>query len=830
MAKYKQSSFIGGLNRQFDPTKIAENEYPLLFNGRVRNDNVETIQLPQELTYGLPEGDNFQGLYSAGFYLLAFIDGKCYYRYFGLGSSDGDSFIQLEGFQLASNVDRIYAELIPGSTVNFKRQLVTDGVPSSGVNLTNAITGSPDCVLVTDGINQPKVIFPDSTSRDTQTWVEWTNNDTGSLREYVPIGTFPLYHNGILYLAGLDISSRRLNKIFRSVTGRPLDFMVVIDNDGNKLALEKDGNADIVSVRADYNTITSLNRISSINSQQYSTNGDVPFLVGTAYNSYLLTPLTDQLLFGEPKRFSNRFLFSTGPLNPFCVIDEISGDTLLIDSKGIISFNAALLAQSEGRNEPFSRRIHPLFNGITQTVACCTKLDNYIYFGVNTVYGPAIIIYDEITQRWVSIDVYPGVNLVKQFAVISTTTTKRLFFITTDNKLYEAYASSLIATCRIYCGEWTDKETGNHQRVQNIQTIFQNILIGGEIHVSLFTDAKKFKRNIQLVDANIMASSVPLDLPFGRTDKDDSQHLNFGFQDSPVGYKHGALIEWNCKATLSGVEVSTSEINTIVDPGQQSLIEQSKTNLDNSTKIAFIGWAGLASSELNEIVLNIRQTNPDYVVLCGNNNLPNGALANLQTNVKNYWNQLKLQGRVLAALGPKDLDTLNGYAQLTYFTEGRYYRKVIPNSSIELFVLNTGYNSAGVIVEPDGITSTSKQALWLKDALATSFEKWKIVIVWDTPYYSSYFNDWLFKKWGASLVISARNQNYERLFQNQFNQINVGTGNNREGFASPISPYQQFGYTKSGGYFLIDCDSINLNGMFYASPSNEVVDQLQILG
>jgi len=826
MAQYKQDSFIGGLNRQFDPTKIADDEYPLLINGRIRNNQVETIQLPKQITFGLPDGENLQSIYAAGFYLFAFIDGNAYYRNFGAGSTDQDSFVKIDGFQLDKDVDRIFAEIVPGSTVNFRRQAQTQNVASDGVHLTDTISGSPDCAYVTDGINQGRIIFPDASSRVTQTWNEWQNNDDGSLREYVPIGTYPLYSNGILYQAGLDSSSGRLNRILRSVTGRPLDYMIIVDKDGNKVGTINDSGADVMAHRVDFNNLASLNKISSVNAPQLD-NSDPPILVGTSYNSYLVYPKLDQPIFSEPQ-FAQRFLFSTAPLNSSCVIDVITGDTLFIDSKGIVSFNAALLAQNEGKNEPFSRRIHPLFNGITQTVACCTKLDNYIYFGVNTIYGPAIVVYDEITQKWVSIDIYPTVSLIKQFAIISTTTIKRIFFITDDNKLYEAFASPITATCRIYCGEWI--EDGKYQRTLMINTAFDTIFTAGQIHATLYTDGKKYQRNIQLTDATINESSVPLALPFGRNDSDTVQHIAFGFQDAPVGYKHGVMIEWNCKATLNEVNLTTNEIDPIVNNAQESLIESAKTTLNNSLRLAFLGWGGSNAQSTRDLVSMIKEQNPDYIVLCGNNNLPLGAISTLQSNVKNYWDQLKQQNRVFAALGSKDLDTLNGQTQLTYFTNGRYFNLKLSND-VELFIVNSGFNSSNVIVEPDGISKYGTQAKWLQLTLNQSTAKWKIIVIWDTPYYSSMgFNDWPLKQWGASLVIGAKLHNYTRIFNEQFSQINIGTGSGGLVSSEPLSDTIKFSYDKTLGYFLIECDNINLNGTFFASPSGDVIDQLQILG
>lgn len=818
MPEYEQTSFLGGLNRQFDPTKIADDEYPLLINGRTRDDEITPILLPQQITQGLPEITNFQGLYSAGLYLIAFADGKAYYKSFD-PSAPSDKFTEIEGLELDPNVERVYFQLVPGSSINFKRQLKIAGKASSGVDFTTISGGSPDCGVVMDGVNQDFIIYPDASFRVTQNWSQWTETETGEFREYVPIGILPMFHDGILYKAGKDKVDGRLNRILRSVTGRPLDFMLIVDDKGQKALTENEGNADVLAHRVEYNTITSINEINAIEGS---------FFVGTSYNGWLVTPSTDPatFIYGEPK-FSNRWLFGTGPLNQFCVTDA-TGDTLFIDSKGIVSFNAVLAAKYEGRNLPFSRRIHPLFKGITQTTACCTRLDNLIYFGVNTVYGPAVVVYDELLGKWVSVDLYPGVNLIKQFAVISTTLTKKLFFITSENKLYEAYASPTVATTRVYLGDWLDKQ---HQKVINVDTSFKDIYVAGSIRASLFTDGKKISTLVQEVDVTKTTSTLPLEIPFGRTDEDNVLDLKFNF-DAPIGKKHGVLLEWNCNATLSGVDLQGATHNPQVDHQQEALIQSSLTELVGYDKFAFVGWAGMAGTTLSGLINQMKDEECKKYVLVGNVNQPYGQGATLQDNVKQYWDYLKGKSKVYACLGNRDLDTANGQAFLQYFRQGGRYFKQELSSLLDVFVLNSGINSASVLVEPDGNTSDSKQAKWLKFELGKSFKKWKVVVVFENPLYNSTL-DWPYHLWGASLVICAKNRNYERLYTEQnYTYINCGSGSTVgfDGFVYPYLASSKVRDNITNGYVTLEPSEMSLDGKFIAYPSKRVVDTFQILG
>src|SRR5437773_4988204 len=76
------------------------------------------------------------------------------------------------------------------------------------------------------------------------------------------------------------------------------------------------------------------------------------------------------------------------------------------------------------------------------------------------------------------------------------------------------------------------------------------------------------------------------------------------------------------------------------------------------------------------------------------------------------------------AIGNHDNNPSDGYAPyLNYFTlpgNERYYTTVQGN--VQLFIVNDDPD------EPDGTSSTSKQATWLKNGLAASTAKWKLVL------------------------------------------------------------------------------------------------------
>jgi tartrate-resistant acid phosphatase type 5 len=91
----------------------------------------------------------------------------------------------------------------------------------------------------------------------------------------------------------------------------------------------------------------------------------------------------------------------------------------------------------------------------------------------------------------------------------------------------------------------------------------------------------------------------------------------------------------------------------------------------------------------------------------------------------------------------------------------RYYDFV--QGPIHFFVLNSNAQ------EPDGTSSTSVQAAWLKAQLAKSTSAWNVVYDHHPPYSSDRDHGsstgmrWPFAKWGADVVLSGHAHTYERV-------------------------------------------------------------------
>lgn len=539
-----KQSFSGGMNLRYDPTRIGADEYPVLINGRNRNGTVEPIRRPVQLE--APAG-RYQGLYAADKYALLLVDGKAYLRNF---EDAGSHFQQVANINLDASVDTIFAELVPDTTMKFLR--IPDTAAASGpVTLRGGGDGGGAGALLQDGITQPHVIDADGVGRICKTYQQWA---TGA-REYVPIGRQMLFYNGILYLVSADGRT-----IYRSVDGRPLDFMVNVQPvSGDKLPTEEEGGATSTSHAVGFDVLTC---ISALNTE------DGGFFAGSRRLGVSVVPDFDKTIFDQPT-FDDITLFPTGPVNQFSFV-ESNGDHLFLTTKGIRSFNAALQLKNEGKNSPLSARVQRLFKNQRQTRGCVVKFDDYVLFGVSTIYGNGVLLYDETAQRFIGLDIHAGVGQVKQFAAINTDNVEKLLFITTDNKIYEAYAGD-VAPMQLYIGDFCSQQPSINQHPTRARIVVINAEAAGTLTATPYVDGKKqtSQSKQQSIEATVDTSN-PQQVPFGNGANDTVRNLTFDFRQIQQGWKWGLMLELNCQAEISHVELESVE-ETQITPLKQEV-------------------------------------------------------------------------------------------------------------------------------------------------------------------------------------------------------------------------------------------------------------------
>jgi hypothetical protein len=141
-----------------------------------------------------------------------------------------------------------------------------------------------------------------------------------------------------------------------------------------------------------------------------------------------------------------------------------------------------------------------------------------------------------------------------------------------------------------------------------------------------------------------------------------------------------------------------------------------------------------------------------------------GSSPPISTQVGDKYGTYVSGGKFFPSLGNHDYsDGCAGLSRyLSYFKppgNGRYYVRQV--GDIAFFIINSESK------EPDGTSGSSKQALWLKQKLASVAARYKIV-VFHYPAYSSgdhgssTYMRWPFEEWGASAVFFGHDHDYER--------------------------------------------------------------------
>lgn len=765
--KFSKINWTGGMSSQIDPTKIdPQTQYYLGVNIRTRRNIADTILAPLDLTSSLPDTGKIQGLYTYGTTLVIFISGRAYYR-----TSATTPWVLISALSMSPDVDEIDCCAVPSSTINFITTAAVGSTSqkSNAVVLGNPIAASPQALIAMDGVTQPYLIFADGTARITQNYAEWTLDDP----EYVPIARLPTYVNGILYCVGKDLAGN-YTQIYRSVSGRPLNFVILITDTGKADTSEELGGAPALANRVSTSPVTAM--------------GEVPalpggFLVTTANASWLVTPDFTNLIAGEPQ-FDNQFLFDVGAVNKNSIV-SVLGDTTVVCAAGVRSFNGVNQFRWQGKNAPFSAKVNNFISAHVQTNTSCVSYNDYAYYAVQTVYGPGILVYDFLLENFVSVDLYDGVLQIRQFAKVQTGVVEELYFYTTDNKFYQALVGTP-ARAAVYLCDFTPSESFGAHRITDIWCNFSNISEGGYVQAVAYTDRVPYFSGAQEISAEGVIITEPITVPFNTPLAKDVAQVTFGYQDQTKnGWRATAGVIWDASASLLEVGLETIESDSFANVPVQAQVPV--TNLD----LIFVGNDGVSSAARREVLTAMQREAPDYILGAGNHAYNAGSTSDINTALAPYWNnyhEMPSGCKFFAVPGAVDLDTTNGepiYDWLRQAAEHYSYRD-FGEGVARVFFITAGYNSAGTQVEPSNLTAAtiidSQQMVWLQTNLAASPARLNIV-VWFNPQSSSNptitprLTDIPLHSWGADMLICGDSGMYERCVdQYGFVQITVGTG------------------------------------------------------
>lgn len=588
MGVYKQLSFSGGMDLISSDTDIAAQAYRQAFNVRQRYGYMQTIPKALNITYNLSGAGKFQALIATNNIWIAFMGGRAYWMHVG-----ANTWLPILGVQLDSGVNYIYTQAVPDSTNNYLRQAILAGngnVDSSAGIITatsrngQAFTaaGTPTGIVCQDGINQPAFIEYDPITdtivgRQLQTYNQWSNDGSTTYgMEYVPIGTLMMYLSPILYVV-------KGNQVFRSCSGQPLNFMVNVDDNGNKLATEDLGGALTTAFAVSNETITCITPATT------TTNA---FIIGTGRFTYGLQPDLSVTIFGEPT-FDTIFTYEAGIVNQFSTTDS-NGDTPFIDFEGIGFFNAVQTIKFQGRNDIRSKNIAVILANISQSVCCASVYNNFNYFGLNTIYGYAMAIYDNMTNLWVSIDItLPCAGGVKMFAEANTTVlgmNNRFFACgnginqiwlldATDGSLTATeegtvFTRSALSGAFSPYGIFIYNPLTNEHKLRWIKVAILPSTVAGNIYCTSYVDGQTDQVSDFLpIPAVVCGIPYPVSPPVIPANMKQVINRVFSFDQGLTGYKIGSMISWNGNAKIARVECfADDKVNDVSESEQQLVI------------------------------------------------------------------------------------------------------------------------------------------------------------------------------------------------------------------------------------------------------------------
>lgn len=519
-----QIDFSGGMNLLAADINLGSSEYQKGFNFRSRDDGLVAIKAPTKDTTA-PAGKK-QDIISFDNLIIIFNSGEAWYK--DLTNSTA-IWNKITGISLNPAVEFIYAEAVPVSKMNYVRQLqatsqINGSSLDTSINLTTAqINATPAGLICQDGISQPSIIFPNGTGRKIKTYEQWTASD----REYVPVMTLMKYHQDILFGLAPDGVT-----LLRSVSGRPLDFVVNVDTKGNK-----GGKAETTAYSAGVNQVVCLNALKT---------GEL--FVGTNRTCHPLDLNWDKTIFGEPT-FNNNKQFSAGVINQHSFLDVLT-DYTMIDKDGIRSFNGIFGLGNEGRNSLFSRNIAKALIGIYQNTGAAILFDNYAIYAINTIFGQVLAVFDTITQLWICFDQL-NIGVIKKFAVANISSNPVLFAIT-DSDVYTLYTGTNRLTATLYTRAFAATvKTGG--RLDGVYITLDGNTIEDSPSITQIVDNKEI---------NTSARATTVD------DSVDSLYYNFNGK-ARKGKKIQTKISWTNDAKLLEVDQELT-VETPLTPSKQT--------------------------------------------------------------------------------------------------------------------------------------------------------------------------------------------------------------------------------------------------------------------
>lgn len=517
----RQDNFSGGMSAMLDATKTPHNQYRAALNVRIRRNAIEPayrhqrIQTPAYL---------HQAVFSVDDMLVLMIKGTLYRL------TDDNEVRPVKVTGLSETADRIYHATVPAPTNYFVMK------PPGTRQYVSTVSTTPLVAVLQDGLNQPRLFSSSLRSVWTaKTYGEWTFDAP----EYVPIGKQMAFTGTKLFIASPDGL-----KVFQSVSGRPLDFVLNFDDTGTQ-----QGDAASTSLSVATAPLTAL-----LPSQEGG------FVASTLYKTYVAQPIDGIEIFGEVYLRPSE-LFPIGAVSQWSYT-TVKGETVFVAPAGIQMFNQTQQLKRESNNSPMGWPILSYLQRPVSTAACVT-VDDYSFFAVQTVFGPGIIVYDNVLECFVGIDITD--SLVKEFALLQKAGVTRLFYITEGDELYEIpLYSGEKATATVYFGEWVpagkdDKVTpARRHSIDRAVVGLSNVSTAGYLTGRAFTDKQESGYKVVAVDLD--AALEPTATAFPVFTEMPSAAYPLSFPDQQNGYAIGLRLDLSADARIVSLDVALQDV------------------------------------------------------------------------------------------------------------------------------------------------------------------------------------------------------------------------------------------------------------------------------
>jgi tartrate-resistant acid phosphatase type 5 len=326
-------------------------------------------------------------------------------------------------------------------------------------------------------------------------------------------------------------------------------------------------------------------------------------------------------------------------------------------------------------------------------------------------------------------------------------------------------------------------------------------------------------------------------------------------EDDTVNAADLAMIVANYGGSATPYSGADADGNIIVDLRDALRVQATfgESCLTPAIRFAAFGDYGLDGPDEAAVARLVKSWNPDFVLTLGDNNYGVGGADTIDANIGKHYQEFigdyagsygpgSPTNRFFPSLGNHDwwyagLEAIAPYVD--YFNlpgsqfanssgNERYYDFVW--GPVHFFALNSSQR------EPDGRTGASLQGAWLRNALANSASPWQIVFFHESPYSSGSDSgstpdmQWPFREWGADLVLSAHDHNYERLFVDGVTYLVAGTGGAALRAMNPLVPGSVMTYNEAHGSLLITADRAYLRAEFRSVANGETLVDCVAIG